>query len=118
MQKIISKLSKSTITVVVLLVVYVMHFFLLEEVLISKIQSNTYATHGKHDAGSVESRALFKYEGSRQFIHIHEAPVVAVVSNDIVAPEIITAPAIHAKYVFVLPDKSYKRFSMNSVFLI
>ena len=118
MQKVISKLSKSAITVVVLLVVYVMHFFLLEEVLISKVQSNTYATHSKHDAGSVESRALFKYEGSRQFVHMPEAPVVAVVGNDIMTPQVITAPVIHAKYVFVLPNKSYKRFSMNSVFLI
>ena len=122
MKKIISKLSKSVCTVVLLLGVYGMHFFLFESLLVSKTEQckiPASQSSNNQDPSSAECRALFKYEGARQFLHVEAAPAAAILFHKALVPVVISLPTkTPGILAFVLPEKCYKRYSLNNVFLI
>jgi len=76
--------------------------------------------HGRHhDPASTECRSLFKYEDSKQQLHVDDFPVATIqaLPNPQSSPPVITAgsPAVPS---FILSDVSNKRYRLLRVFLI
>jgi len=125
---VISKCSKPLSTVVLLLGVYAMHFFLYQGLMTSSggpassgiinngIPHNSSGKH--HDPSSVECRSLFKYDAAKQLSH--PEPGAIVIELHVNAPQfcLIAGNHIPASSSFQLSDESYKLFVLNGVFLI
>jgi hypothetical protein len=111
-----------------LLGVYALHLFLF--IGLTVFSAPSYAGAGKinvpagnnskqHDPASVECRSLFKYEDSKQQLHLDDFPIITVpvLSNPQSSSSVISA-GIPAFPSHALSDVSIKRYRLLGVFLI
>jgi hypothetical protein len=122
------KLSNQTHKVSLLLGVYALHLFLFLGLTVFSTPSYAGANkisvpsgnHSKqHDPASVECRSLFKYDDSKQQLHLDDFPAVTVrVQTNLYSSSSIISAGISAPPSCKPSDVSIKRYRLFRVFLI